>query len=131
MKLTESCHREVHVAVMDTLDVEDEVLVWHAPHLVGRFGHEYLVFGRIMGEVYQAVRFSDLTRHGILNLLPEMANFIDPFGYDIRVAMFRELAVHIVPVDLDKIIVIGSLFGELAFPVITALACLRPRQWSG
>jgi hypothetical protein len=131
MKLTERCSREVHVAVMDTLDLEDDVLVWHAPHLVGRFEHEYLAFGRIMGEGYQAVRFSDLKQHGILNLLPEMQYFIDAFGDDIRVPMFRALAVQIEPADLNNLMAIGPLFGKLSFPVITALACLRPRHWSG
>ncbi|EAT89359.1 hypothetical protein HBI56_026010 [Parastagonospora nodorum] len=130
MFLKKRSHDEVHVAVMDTHDLSDEVLVWHVPHLIGEANHEYLAFGRIMGNGYHAVKFYDLEQHGILNLLPETRNCLcERFGSSIRQTMFTRSAVDIGEADLDSFRVIGSLFGKLSFPVITALASLRPRHW--
>jgi hypothetical protein len=54
-----------HVAVIDTHNLEDEVLVWHVPHLLGYGNHEYLAFGRTRGKGYRAVRLADLDSHDL------------------------------------------------------------------
>jgi len=130
MYLKKCSREEVHVAVMDTHDLVDEALVWHVPHLIQGWDDEYLAFGRIMGEGYRAVKFYDLEQHGILNHLKEIKNGVsDMFGSNIRADMFEKPTENIWLADVDSFRVIGSLFGKLSFPFITALASLRPRHW--
>jgi hypothetical protein len=120
---------EPHVAVMDTHDLDDEVLVWHAPHLgIGAINHEYLAFGISMGNGYRPVSLSALECHGIDNILPENCG-PEIFGDTFRANMFQAPTTDIWQTDLDAFRVVGSLFGNLAFPVATALAYLRPRIW--
>jgi hypothetical protein len=121
-----------HVAVIDTDNLEDEVLVWHVPHLLGYENHEYLAFGRTRGKGYRAVSLADLDSHGLKKISPELERRIDGmFGDGLRRSMFAASA-ELVELDFSHLYIamlIGSLFGNLAFPVATALACLRPRHW--
>jgi hypothetical protein len=122
-----------HVAVMDTHDVDDEVLVWHVSHLMAGGNHEYLAFGIIRGTGYRTVSLHDLEQHGLLNVVPEIKNYSHTtgFGHALRMRMFsKETASMEVP-ELDLIKTISLLFGNLSFPVATALTCLRPRIWRG
>jgi hypothetical protein len=50
----------IHLAVMDTHKLEDEVLVWNVPHLIDRGNLEYLAFGVIRGKGYRAVDMYEL-----------------------------------------------------------------------
>jgi hypothetical protein len=122
----------VHVAVIDTHDLGDEVLVWHVPHLLGYRNHEYLAFGHIRGNGYRAVSLADLDSHGLKKIFPEPERRIDGlFGREIRRSTFSASADPVEP-DFSHVYIamlIGSLFGNLAFPVATALVCLRPRPW--
>jgi hypothetical protein len=118
-----------HVAVMDTHNLDNEVLVWHSPHLgIGVTNHEYLAFGLITGNRYRAVSLSALEDHCIDSLFPENRG-LEMFGDTLRANMFQAPATDIWQADLDAFRVIGLLYGNSAFPVITALACLRPRIW--
>jgi hypothetical protein len=121
-----------HVAVMDTHDIEDEVLVWHVPQLLECGIHEYLAYGRIRGNGYSAVALVDSEQHGLEKIFPELKQPIeDVFCHSLRGSMFSASAqdVAIDTFYLYIINVIGRLFENLAFPVTTALACLRPRPW--
>jgi hypothetical protein len=42
-----SASKTAYVAVMDTHNLDSEVLVWHVPHLIPRHNHEYLAHGVI------------------------------------------------------------------------------------
>jgi hypothetical protein len=122
----------VHVAVIDTHGIEDQVLVWHVPQLLGYGIHEYLAFGRVMGNGYRAVALVDLEQHSLEKIFPGLKQLIDGvFGHGLRRSVFSASAQN---VDIDKfylyiINVIGRLFENQAFPVTPALACLRPRLW--
>jgi hypothetical protein len=122
----------VHVVVIDRRDLGDEVLVWHVPHLLGYGNHEYLAFGRIRGNGYRAVSLADLDSHGLEKIFPELERKIDGlYGREVRRSM---LSASAEPVELDFshlyiAMLVGSLIGNLAFPVATALACPRPRPW--
>jgi hypothetical protein len=78
------------------------------------------------------VSLADLDSHGLKKVFSELEQKINGlFGREIRRSMFSASAE---PVELDFshlyiAMLIGSLFGNLAFPVATALACLRPRPW--
>jgi hypothetical protein len=60
--------KATHLAVMDTHNLDEEVLVWHAPHLIDGANHEYLAFGRIVGTGYRAVPFHDLVQNGLMSV---------------------------------------------------------------
>ena len=122
----------VHVAVMDTHAMGDEVMVWHVPHLISAENHEHLAFGRIRGSAYQTVSLKDLEMHGLFTLLPEL-NVVpfDMFGSEILAEMFLEPTKSL---DLNEIYLfdtIGSLFHELTFSIVTALLSIRPKFWRG
>jgi hypothetical protein len=115
-----------HVAVMVTHDLDNEVLVWHGPHLgIGVKNHEYLAFGLITGNGYRNEADSTLEDHSVDNLFPEIRG-LEIFGDTLRTNMFQASATDMWQANLDAFRVIGLLYGNLAFPVITALSCLRP-----
>jgi hypothetical protein len=121
-----------HVAVRDTHDLENDVLIWHVPHLVSSQKHEYLAYGRIRGPGYCAVSLHDLEQHGLLRILKELRGGVrDMFGSMIRSKMFSYATVHLERPIIYLIKKTGSLFGALYFPVVTALVCLQPRVWRG
>jgi hypothetical protein len=65
-------HTNPHVTGMDTCEVEDEVFIWHVPHLLGgKSGHyEYLAHGRIRGNGYYALSSRKLEQNGVLGFFP-------------------------------------------------------------
>ncbi|KAF1354084.1 hypothetical protein EJ07DRAFT_134354 [Lizonia empirigonia] len=92
--------KDACVAVMDTQQLHDEVRVWHAPQLLDAPNHEYLAHGIVCGVGLTAVSVEDLRQHGLGDT-----------DY------------------LRKIRALADLFGELWFPVATALLCVRPQPW--
>jgi hypothetical protein len=121
-----------HVAVMDTHNIKDDVLVWHVPHLISGSNQEYLAYGRIQGPGYRAVSLDALEQHGLLEVFTELRGGItDAFGDGIRRVMFASAAIRLEERMIKLVKNIGSLFGALSFPVVTALVCLQPRVWRG
>ncbi|KAH6644290.1 hypothetical protein C7974DRAFT_439610 [Boeremia exigua] len=128
--------RDVHVSVMDTQDLDYEVLVWQCAHLLGSGQHEFLAYGPVQGRGYRAVRYSVLVLQGIYGLLPQLQDgsyrsqaTLFQFGYGIRSQTFKKA---IQPVTLEQLETAGRIarmFGPQIFPVLTALLCLVPRPW--
>jgi hypothetical protein len=121
-----------HVAVMDTHELEDEVYVWHVPHLIDRSNDEYLAHGCIRGNGYRAVSLRDLDQNGLRTLFPEATDpsrKTDSFGFSLRSSMFCEGNWSIDDGEWVLIQSIASLFGNLYLPMATALLSLRPRAW--
>jgi hypothetical protein len=119
----------VHVAVIDTQNLDDEVLVWHARDLLGEDNHEYLAFGRIKGNGYGAVSLDTLEEHSLKKIYRRKGREGDGFGERLRKSMLLAPAIQIEDSHLELIKEIGSLYGDLSFSVATALACLRSRIW--
>jgi hypothetical protein len=129
-------HRGVHVAVMDTQELEEEVLVWQCNHLIGKTNEEYLAYGRVAGRGYRAVELADLKRHGLLELFPPLRDGSwreeeTPwqFGDACRARIFGGTPHAVADEDLKHAERVASLFGSLFTPVFTALLSLRPRPW--
>ncbi|KAI4931929.1 uncharacterized protein J4E92_003827 [Alternaria infectoria] len=62
-----------HVAIMDTHQLDGDVLVWHVPHLFKPDGlHEYLAHGPIRGIGYKAVSYKTLMSAGLAQIFPEL-----------------------------------------------------------
>ncbi|CAN9457568.1 unnamed protein product, partial [Alternaria alternata] len=129
-----------HVAVIDRTRLEGEVLVWWVPDLLGakKGDVEYLAHGCIRGRGYTAVPFEQLVTNGLYSLFPELEAWKKnrtngmPFGRKLRKRMFdRAPPVDISTEDIATAKKIGTLFGELALPVMAALLCLRPREATG
>jgi hypothetical protein len=126
-----------HIAVIDTKKLDNEVLVWHVPHLVYRSGVlEYMAYGRITGRGYKAVPLKALKAKGLLNIFPEIAtiphtkrNHCCGWGSCVRRNMFAEVPKPLETDEFDQIVVLASLFEHLSLPVATALVCIRPRPW--
>jgi hypothetical protein len=124
-----------HVAVLDRLSPNHEVLVWQAPDLIGHenFAMQYLAYGRITGPGYTAVSLHDLNQHGLKSIFPELRPSI--LGViNLREEMFKDSPSPAKWDELQAIGAIASLFGKLAPPVAVALATLRPRPkltWEG
>ncbi|KAF7455048.1 hypothetical protein A1F99_023060 [Pyrenophora tritici-repentis] len=58
-------YKGVHIALIDTHQLANDVLVWHAPHLNQEFEgciHEYFAHGPIRGPGYKAVPYDLLDR---------------------------------------------------------------------
>lgn len=127
--------KDACVAVMDTQLLHDEVRVWHAPQLLNVANHEYLAHGIVCGAGLTAVSLEDLLQHGLGDLVPELMerprspiSFRYAFGMELRREIFEELKYGRQTKDLLKIRALADLFGELWFPVATALCCVRPWQ---
>jgi hypothetical protein len=120
------------VAVMDTHELEDEVFVWHVPHLLGETGYyEYLAYGRIRGHGYYAVSLCELERHGLRSIFPEFPQVksLGRSGRDDRDSIFKLPDSPVQQNELHVIRSIASLFRNLGFPIATALVSLRPSLW--
>ncbi|CAN9207184.1 unnamed protein product [Alternaria alternata] len=129
-----------HVAVIDRRRLEGEVLVWWVPDLLGakQGDIEYLAHGCIRGRGYTAVPFEQLVTNGLYSLFPELEAWKKnrtngmPFGRKLRKRMFdRAPPVDISTEDIATAKKIGTLFGELALPVMAALLCIHPREATG
>jgi hypothetical protein len=124
---------DVHVAVMDTYQLDDDVHVWHVPHLID-FGdggsngnHEYLAYGPIRGKGYKAVPLEELVQ--LADLVPDIRNGSN-FGYRRRAALFRAGPKDVKePKFLDSVKMTASLFGHLSLPVAIALINFHRRPW--
>jgi hypothetical protein len=147
-----------HIAIIDTKDLDEEVLVvrnfhvrtacetctnfvpnikWHVPHFMHARGvNEYMAHGRIAGRGYKAVSLKALKAKGLLEVFPEIALRVCDghkkccgWGLCVRQKMFADIPRHLETHELDQIITLAGLFGDLALPVATALICIRPRPW--
>ena len=130
---------EAYVAVMDTQKLDSQVLVWHAPHLMDGRCHEYLAYGIIEGYGYVAVPLLIMKQNGLLDVFPELAmprkrraterHAEHNFGLRLKMEMFERK--HGLPKKELVVLVrhIANLFGDLWFPVATALLCIRPWPW--
>ncbi|KAH7086230.1 hypothetical protein FB567DRAFT_65370 [Paraphoma chrysanthemicola] len=115
-----------HIAVMDTHAMGGEVMVWHVPQLLNRGNHKYLAFGRTRGSGYQAVSLKVLEERGLYRWFPEPATAppLGLFGHSLQTKMFLEPTASLALDEIYSFETIGSLFHELAFPVVTALLCM-------
>lgn len=122
----------VHIAVLDRQLLDDEVLIWHVPHLVGQFEDEYLAHDCIGGKGYTAIPFKKLVDHGLYNIFPELQSYKASskyaMGRELRYAMFKRPAVKTWDCEIVVARDIGALFGKLSLPIMVALLCLRPRE---
>jgi hypothetical protein len=134
--------KNAHIAVMDRQQLDGNVLIWHAPHLLGTPGkgvheymvHEYMVHGCVRGKGYTAVPFAKLVEQGLYTIFPELrtvpvATVAEPyFGYVLRNSMFADLPVDFTKDDITATKKLAALFGEpLSLPVKIAQLNLRPR----
>lgn len=121
---------------MDREELDDEVLVWHVPHLLDLNGnHEYLAHGRIRGKGYRAVPLKGLKMMGLTELFPTLEDArTDSLSISasatIRSAAFKGTRVPIEQEHLKWIGQVARLYGPLAFPFATALICIEPRPWT-
>ncbi|KAH7081211.1 hypothetical protein BKA63DRAFT_503393 [Paraphoma chrysanthemicola] len=118
---------EPHVAVMDTHKLEDEVLVWHVPHLIDGGNHAYLAYGHIKGYACRAISLSDMQRNGLLTSFAELPESHHS-GTAVRINMFSLAPWPIGDNECIVICGIATLFGDLSFTVAIALLSLRPRE---
>jgi hypothetical protein len=126
--MVDSGHKGIHVAVMDIKQLDELVLVWHVPQLLGYGAHEYLAYGPIRGKGYTAVPFDRMPE--IFDVLPEIrTNDGNSFGDLVRERMFSDASKRLDVRNLPPIRTIASLFGHLFFPMAMALISLRPRPW--
>lgn len=123
-----------HVAVMDTQNLDRDVLVWHCPELDLRYGvHEYLAYGPIRGERgYRAVSLECLETCDIHELFPELQkrdNLDSQFGIRLRSNMFEGKEKSPTSGEFFRAEHLAQNFGPLFLPVYIALLCLQPRPW--
>lgn len=121
---------------MDTGKVDGEVLAWHVPHLKdGNHHHEYLAHGIIKGSGYVAVPLLTMQQNGLYDVFPELeeprrvTREVCDFGFQLREEMFNGRYGRPKTQTLKTIRLIADLFGELWFPIATALLCVRPWPW--
>lgn len=115
ISLEESRGGASNVAVMDTHNLADEVLVWHVPHFVGYGNHEYLAFGIIRGKGFQSVSTIQLKSHGLKVVFPELVS-VQGFGDLVHRRMFDQSPTDFVQGEPDIIRSISALFGSLSTP---------------
>lgn len=126
--------QQPHVSVIDTENLEGEVLIWHGPDL-GSYAddHEYLAYGPIRGAGYRAISFKDLDTHGIFRLLPEIQDtdsIGDKYGRALRRKMFDRKKMFLAEGESTTAEKLAQLFGgSFVLPVYVALLCMRPRPW--
>jgi len=136
--LQEGGFEDVHVAVMDTQDLDNEVLIWHCPHLfdLPRGRHEYLAYGRIRGRGYKAVHSKDLVSKRLYTMFSHLNDgryrySIRPdhcqFGAPCRRITFEKEPQAMTQEQMEKAASIATLFGDLYLPVCTMLLCPEPR----
>lgn len=121
-----------HIAVIGTHELEDGTLVWSASHLLGQgyANFECLALGRIRGSAYQVVGIQTLEANRLQKILRETDRGMkDQSDKSIRASVSRHPPRVVDADELWLIETIGSLFKHLAFPVVSALICLRPRGW--
>jgi hypothetical protein len=128
--------KNARIAVMDRQQLDGNVLIWHAPHLLGKPGkglHEYMAHGCVRGKGYTAVPFAKVVEHGLYTIFPELRSIPVAtvaelyFGYDLRNSMFADLPVHFTKEEITATKKLAALFGALSLPVKIALLNLRPR----
>lgn len=120
-----------YIAVMDRLNLNEEVLVWQVPHLVYDDVCEYLACGSISGPGYTAVSLKHLELNGLFTLVPELQTQLaanDGFGDLLRNRMFEKDPQYMSRSEARIIRNLSSLFGKLSLPVAIALANIRPRK---
>ncbi|KAI4634126.1 uncharacterized protein J4E87_001296 [Alternaria ethzedia] len=128
-----------HVAIMDTHQLDGDVLVWHVPHLFKPDGlHEYLAHGPIRGIGYKAVSYKTLMSAGLAQIFPELSETdLADWGMSLRDQMFNGPPIPLPTDNIEKsdemkqIRSIANLYGRLYLPVATSLMCLRLRPWLG
>ncbi|KAI4914719.1 hypothetical protein J4E90_004751 [Alternaria incomplexa] len=128
-----------HVAIMDTQQLDGDVLVWHVPHLFKPDGlHEYLAHGPIRGIGYKAVSYKTLMSVGLAQIFPELLETdLDDWGMSLQDQMFNGPPIPLPKDKIEKsdemkqIRSIANLYGHLYLPVATSLMCLRLRPWLG
>ncbi|KAF2112745.1 hypothetical protein BDV96DRAFT_648983 [Lophiotrema nucula] len=120
--------RDVHVAIIDTKQLDGEVLAWHCPHIMKTTGnHEFLVHGRISGKGYRAVKYKDILAAGLKRIVPELTK---PFIWSDstpRTNIFLDPAKTVTDHEMESVQAVSALFGDLSFPVAVACLTLRPR----
>ncbi|KAF2683317.1 hypothetical protein K458DRAFT_240527, partial [Lentithecium fluviatile CBS 122367] len=132
--------KHVHVSVIDTRELGDEVLVWHVPHLARHLDcriaeetavHEYLAYGVISGKGYMAVPFEKIMEKGLVDIYPEISGTRRNWsGWELRKAMFKEEARSMTQQEVEVARTIAKLFGARFVLVISvALVSIRPRPW--
>jgi hypothetical protein len=129
--MTTTGHEDVHVAVMDTRELDDDIAVWHLPQILDVVvggEHEYLAWGSIRGKGYKAVPFSQLQK--VDNILPEVYESNDMFNMMQMRHLFATGAPETITTEfLGMVRAISSQFGHLSLPVAVALINVRPRAW--
>ncbi|KAI4931591.1 hypothetical protein J4E85_004185 [Alternaria conjuncta] len=128
-----------HVAIMDTHQLDGDVLVWHVPHLFKPDGlHEYLAHGPIRGIKYKAVSYKTSMLAGLAQIFPELLETdLDDWGMSLRDQMFNGPPIPLPKDNIEKsdemkqIRLIANLYGYLYLLVATSLMCLRLRPWLG
>ncbi|KAF9701406.1 hypothetical protein EKO04_001079 [Ascochyta lentis] len=131
-----SLRGDTYVAVIDTEMVDGEVLVWHVPHLIPESNDEYLAYGVMKGAGFVAVPLLKMKEklHQVFPELKKRDNYMDEpfsFGFDLRKRMFEVENVGKPDAKMLKNIgQISLLFGDLQYPVATALLCARPWSWT-
>lgn len=118
-----------YVAIMDTQDQGNEVLVWHAPDLIRARNHEFLAWGHITGRGYKAIRWKDVQGKSLSRVFPELQPQSDVWGHELRRDMFDQPPAATTQQEVDTIRNIALLFGDFFLPVAAALICLRPRHF--
>ncbi|KAF2653986.1 hypothetical protein K491DRAFT_779862 [Lophiostoma macrostomum CBS 122681] len=130
-------YTNVHVAVMDTEQVDDEVLVWHVPQLIdlgrgsGAGVHEHLAYGPIRGNGYKAVPLENMVH--LADIIPDVddARECSNWGFIRRAKLFD---AEPEPVDDERFLArvkeTAGLFEGLALPVAIALINARRRPWT-
>ncbi|KAF2134926.1 hypothetical protein P153DRAFT_380733 [Dothidotthia symphoricarpi CBS 119687] len=120
--------KDPHIAIMDTHNLDGNILVWHVPDLIGQRNHEYLAWGQISGRGYKAVSLYNLHQKGLKNVFPELELCTDTWGTALRHEMFSKPLTKISREELDVVRNIASPFGDLSLPVAVALVCIRPKS---
>lgn len=124
-----------HVAVMDTQDLDGEVVVWQCTHVLSEGDEEYLAWGCVRGRGYKAVPLDVLENHGVLDIFPQLKDGsyrtgeTFEFGDECRSAAFQASPVAVAPNLFEAAEKVASLFKPLFVPVFTALLCLESRPW--
>lgn len=124
---------EPHITVMATQNLDSQVFVWHCVHLLGHGHEEYLAWGCIRGRGYKAVPLAKLENRGLLQVFPELkdgsyrAGCTFEFGDHCRSVSFAKPPAPVAPSLYKAAENVSRPFGNMFFPVFTALLCLQPR----
>lgn len=73
----------IHVAVLYTRDLENDVLVWHVPQQLNLSAIEYLAHGTIRGRGYKAVPLTKIQALGLMDVFPEIHDSNYVFGCEV------------------------------------------------